>query len=195
MKTDLLLNKYLPEYDFNEVHAMTIHASPEKAFAAIKEMKPSELSALVYWLFSIRNLPARLMGKSFVKQKWDDKPFLEQLYHEEGGFIPLAEMPCSEVVFGMIGQFWQLTDGKSPKIASPQEFLAFDHPDYAKVGANLAVTDLGDGTVRCTTETRIYAANPATKKKFAFYWRVISMGSGFVRVMWLNAIKRRAERG
>ena len=91
MKTDPLLNKYLPDYDFNEVHAVTIHASPEKAFIAIKEMKPSELSPLVHSLFSIRDLPARLMRKSFIKQKWDDKPFLEQLYHEEGGFIPTID--------------------------------------------------------------------------------------------------------
>jgi hypothetical protein len=193
MKTEMLLDKYLPVYDFNEAHAVTIHASPEKAFAALKEMKANELSPLAYLLFSIRGLPAKLMGKSFIEEKWSDKPFLEQLY-ADGGFIPLEETPCREVVFGLVGQFWEPTGGKSPQIALPQEFLAFGEPDYAKVAANLAVTDLGNETVRCTTETRIYAADPTTKKKFSFYWRLISMGSGFIRVLWLNAIKRRAER-
>jgi len=88
-----------------------------------------------------------------------------------------------------------LTGGISPQITSPQEFLAFDQPEYARVAANLAVTDLGNGTVRCSTETRIHATNPATRKKFAFYWRLISVGSGFIRVLWLQAIKRKAERG
>ncbi len=192
MNEKMLLDKYLPAYDFNEIHAVTIRASPEKAFAAIKELKPAELSSLVYWLMSIRELPAKLIGKT-VPPKRNDEPFLAQLY--EDGFSPLEEMPCREIVFGLIGQFWELTGGKSPQIASPQEFLAFDHPDYAKVAANLAVIDLGNGTVRCTTETRIQATHPATLKKFAFYWRLISMGSGFIRVLWLKAIKRKAERG
>jgi hypothetical protein len=192
MKKEMLLDKYLPVYDFNEVHAVTIQAAPEKAFAALKELKPVELSPLVYWLLSIRELPARLTGRS-SPQKWGDQPFLEQLF--EGGFVPLEEAPSREIVFGLIGQFWELTGGKSPSIASPQEFLAFEQPEYAKVAANLAVTDLGNGTVRCTTETRIHATHPETLKKFAFYWRLISLGSGFIRVLWLRAIKRKAERG
>ena len=145
MNKEMLLDKYLPAYNFNEVHAVTIHASPEKAFAAIKELRPTELSQIVYWLMSVREFPAKLVGKP-LPQKRSDKPFLEQLY--EDGFIPLDEMPCREIVFGLIGQFWVLTGGRSPQIASPQEFLAFDHPDYAKVAANLAITDLGNGTVR-----------------------------------------------
>jgi hypothetical protein len=192
MKKELLLNKYLPAYDFNEVHSVTIHASLEKTFAAIKELTPSELSPWVYRLLSIRELPARLIGKQ-SQQAWNGKPFLEQLYDDD--FIPLEEALNREIVFGMIGQFWKLTGGESPQIASPQEFLVFDHPDYAKVGANLAVIDLENGTTQCTTETRIHATNPATRKKFAFYWQIISMGSGFIRVLWLNAIKRNAERG
>lgn len=192
MSKEMLLDKYLPAYDFNEAHTVIVHASPEKVFAAIKDLKPTELSQIVYWLMSIREFPAKLVGKP-LSQKRSDKPFLEQLY--EDGFSPLDEMPCREIVFGLIGQFWELTGGQSPQVASPQEFLAFDQPDYAKVAANLAVTNLGNGVVRCSTETRIHAADPATKKKFAFYWRLISMGSGFIRVLWLKAIKRKAERG
>jgi hypothetical protein len=190
MKKEMLLDKYLPVYDFNEVHAVIIHASLEKAFAAIKELKPNELSPVAYWLMSIRELPAKLVGKP-LPQKWGDRPFLEQLYANE--FVPLEESLNREIVFGLVGQFWELTGGQSPQIASPQEFLTFDHPDFAKVAANLAVSDIGNGTVCCSTETRIHVTNPATKKKFAFYWRLISLGSGFIRVLWLNAIKRKAK--
>lgn len=188
----MLLDKYLPVYDFNEVHMVTIRTSPEKAFAAIKELKSAELSPLAFWLMSIRELPARLMGKA-SPQIQGSRPFLEELY--EGGFLDLDGVPNQEIVFGLVGQFWELTGGQNPQIASPQEFLAFDQPDYAKVAANLAVTDLGNGTVRCTTETRIRATHPATLKKFALYWRIISLGSGFIRILWLKAIQRKAERG
>ncbi len=187
----MLLDKYLPVYDFNEVHVVTIRTSAEKAFAAIKELASTELSPLAFWLMSIRELPARLTGKPSPQIR-GGQPFLEELF--EDGFIFLDEAPNQEIVFGLVGQFWELTGGKNPHIDSPQEFLAFDQPDYAKVAANLAVTDLGNGTVRCTTETRIRATHPATLKKFALYWRIISLGSGFIRILWLKAIQRKAER-
>ncbi|MBA4379840.1 MAG: hypothetical protein C0393_04010, partial [Anaerolinea sp.] len=100
-----------------------------------------------------------------------------------------------ELVFGMIGQFWKLKVDAHPPIRNPQEFLDFNHPHFAKVATNFTVLEDGtEGIVRCTTETRIYVPDPNTRKKFAFYWRLISFGSGFIRIMWLNAIKRRAER-
>jgi len=46
---------------------------------------------------------------------------------------------------------------------------------------------------RVTTETRVYATDPASVRKFARYWRVIYPGSALIRRMWLGAIKRRAE--
>jgi hypothetical protein len=61
------------------------------------------------------------------------------------------------------------------------------------VVANLYVQPSGEETL-LSTETRIWAPDPQTRKKFAFYWRLISLGSGWIRVLWLRAIKRRAER-
>ncbi len=187
----MLLDQYLPVYEFNELHSVAVHAPPEKVFSAMKSLTPAELSPWIFWLLGIRNLPATIMGKD-SPHTTSQKPFLEQLY--EGGFIALAEEPTREIVFGLIGQFWKPVGGDGPKVASAQEFLAFDHPDFAKVGANLAVTEVDAGHVRCSTETRIHASDPRTCRKFAFYWRLISMGSGFIRILWLRAIKRKAER-
>jgi hypothetical protein len=191
MKKDMLLDKYLPAYEFNEIHSVVVKAAPESVFAATKSLTPSELSPWVFRLLSIRDLPARLIGKHSPPTN-GDQPFLNQLY--ENDFIPLAEEPDREIVFGMIGQFWKPAGAESPQLTTPQEFLDFDQPAYAKVAANLAVTGLEDGTVCLSTETRIYAPNPQVRKKFALYWRLISMGSGFIRVLWLKAIKRKAER-
>jgi hypothetical protein len=52
----------------------------------------------------------------------------------------------------------------------------------------------GEGRTHCSTETRIHVPDPNTRRKFAFYWRIISMGSAFIRVLWLKAIKKKAER-
>jgi hypothetical protein len=185
----MTLDTFLPAYDFNEVHRVMVDAPPEKVFAALKALTPGELSPLVFWMLDLRGLPARLLGRG-GPQMAEARPFLEQLY--AGGFIPLAEEPGREIVFGLIGQFWKLADNTEVEIVSPQAFLEFEQTDYAKVAANLAVQPAGAQTL-LTTETRIWAPDEATRSKFAFYWRLISLGSGWIRRLWLNAIKRKAE--
>lgn len=188
----MLLDDFLPTYEFDEFHAVTVHAPPDRVYAAIHEMHAGELSPLVNFMLSIRNLPGRLLRKAEPRLV-GDKPFLQQLF--DSNFIPLGETPDREVVFGLIGQFWKLTGGDSPPIASPDQYLACDDPRYAKVATNLLISPASSpGTVRLSTETRIHVFDPKTRRKFGFYWRLISLGSGFIRVLWLKAVKRRAER-
>jgi hypothetical protein len=190
MENEMKIDEFLPQYDFNEVHKVTVRASPGATFSAVKQLLPSELSPLVFIMLNLRNLPAILTGKA-RQTKAEEKPFLTQLY--EGGFIPLDETE-DEIVFGLIGQFWKLTGDEQPSgVTGAQGFLAFNRADFAKVAANLYAQPAGKGTL-LSTETRIWAPDPQTRKKFAFYWRLISMGSGWIRVLWLRAIKRRAER-
>jgi hypothetical protein len=185
------LDEFLPTWQFNEVHTITVDAPPGRVFTAMKELTSEELSPLIFWMLNLRNLPAKLMRKHALTAA-QSGPFLDQLY--KGGFIALAEDPGKEVVFGLIGQFWKLTFGEEPNIPSPEAFLAFDDPAFAKVAANLAVTVDEQGCTHCSTETRIHVPNSKTRRKFTFYWRIISMGSAVIRVLWLKAIKRKAER-
>jgi hypothetical protein len=184
------LNEYLPAYEFNEVHTVMVNAPPERVFRALKELTSADLSPLIFLLLDIRALPARLLRRQSLGSH-QPGPFLEQLY--KGGFIPLAEEPGSEIVFGLVGQFWTLTGGIEPNVPNAAAFLAFADPAFAKVAANLAVSVDSRGCTRCSTETRIHVPEPSTRRKFAFYWRIISPGSAFIRVLWLKAIKRKAE--
>ena len=188
----MILDKFLPKYEFNEIHTVMVDAPPDRVFTALKKLTPAELSPLIFWMLDIRSLPAKLMGESFPSLARQSKPFLDQMY--EGGFVPLAEEPDSEIVFGLVGQFWKPTGGVEPHIPNPQAFLDFDDPAFAKVAANLAVTVDGEGRTHCSTETRIHVPDPRTRRKFAFYWRIISMGSGWIRVLWLKAIRKKAQR-
>jgi hypothetical protein len=43
------------------------------------------------------------------------------------------------------------------------------------------------------TETRVWAADPSSRRRFRRYWLVIRPCSGLIRRVWLRAIKRRAE--
>lgn len=186
----MLIGQFLPTYEFNKVHRIKVRASCEKTFAAIKQLTWAELSPVVNLLMGIRTLPARL-GRKAESSMNTTQPMLDLMYAQ--GFIPLAES-SNEIVFGLIGQFWKLKPDMEPRIHAPQEFLCYNDPAFAKVAANLAVRGIAPGIVECTTETRIHVTDPNTRKKFALYWFVISMGSGLIRILWLRAIKRRAER-
>ncbi len=186
----MLLDDFLPAFAFNEVHSITIRASPDRVFHSIKDLTPVEIP-LLRLLFAIRSLPARLAGKT-RRSVEHSRPLLQQLLGN--GFILLAESPNQELVLGTIGQFWKLTGNVSARIAEPSEFLTFSHPDYAKAAMNFSLEEIPGGqiiTVR--TETRICVPDPATRKKFARYWRIIYPASALIRRMWLRAIKRRAE--
>jgi hypothetical protein len=182
------LDQFLPCYDFNEIHSVKVKASPEKTLAAVKALTPSELSPLVGILLGLRNLPSRLTGHA-IETRTNTQAFLDQLL--EGDFILLADK-ADEVVIGLIGQFWKLVGERKTGVTTPNEFINFNQTDFAKVVTNLQVQATDSYTV-LSTETRIGAPDAQTKRKFAFYWRLISMGSGWLRVLWLSAIKRRAE--
>ena len=64
---------------------------------------------------------------------------------------------------------------------------------YAIAIMNFVVTPRADGTCAVSTETRVFATDESARRRFAAYWRLINLGSAFIRVMWLRAIKRRAE--
>lgn len=186
----MLLDDYLPTYEFNEVHSINIDASADTIMNTLKELPPSEISPIFRILFAVRGLPARLVGDDYP-MLLGAKTLLDQMF--DNGFFVLADTK-EEFVFGIIGQPWELSGGKSVVVADPQEFLGFDQPDYAKVAANFFIMPNGEhGDFKVTTETRIHVADPKSRRKFARYWRVIYPGSAWIRRMWLKAIKRRAE--
>jgi hypothetical protein len=49
-----------------------------------------------------------------------------------------------------------------------------------------------DGLEPAEHRTHVFATDTA-RRRFALYWRIIYPGSAFIRRMWLQAIKRRAE--
>jgi hypothetical protein len=103
------------------------------------------------------------------------------------GFLLLDEAAPHEIVVGAI-----VCCGARLSV-DRQEFARLDRPGSAKAGMNFLVADAGGGWTRLRTETRVYATDEAARLRFGLYWRVIYPGSSLIRVMWLLAIKKRAE--
>ena len=188
--TSVLMDRFMPAYHFNEVHSIRIHASPERIFQAIHAVTPREVrgSRILYW---IRSLPARLAGKTVRGLSGAPKPIVEPA--PDLGKVVLGEEPDRELVLGLVGPFWKPAGGRAPRIEGPREFLAFAQPDHAKATIGFWLEEDGDGFFLLTTETRVLTADPATRRKFGAYWRLIYPGSALLRRTFLAAVKRRAE--
>jgi hypothetical protein len=183
------IDRFLSSYDFHEVHEARVHALPEKVYEAIEQVRVGEIR-FVRPLMAIRSLPARLGGHDSQPPS-PDRPILEDA--TSSSFLYLAREPPHEIVVGTVGRFWRMRGRASPRVESPEAFVAFSEPGCARAAMNFAIEDLGDGWSRVTTETRILGTDAAGRRLFATYWRLIYPGSSLIRIGWLEAIKRRAE--
>lgn len=86
----------------------------------------------------------------------------------------LDDVPGEGMVLTLTGQFWRLRgDGPEPPATAVIEFRALE------------------GSL--VTETRVHVPDPVSRRKFVRYWRVVRPFSGLIRMLVLQAAKRRAE--
>jgi hypothetical protein len=101
----------------------------------------------------------------------------------------LADEPERELVVGIV----VIAPREMKRPTTPQQFKQLTAPGIATAVMNFRMDPDGDGTWLVSTETRVHATDASARRRFARYWALIRPGSGFIRRMWLRAIKRRAE--
>jgi hypothetical protein len=183
----------MPEFQFEEFHERLIRATPEAVDAAIRAVRTREI--LFFGIFTFLRNPRRALrgqGESILNPP-PDKPILDVALGS--GFVLLADDPGREIVFGTL-----VVRPRGARIAVPKDpgesarrFADLAGPGYAKAAMNFRLEPSESGC-RLTTETRIFATDPATARAFARYWRAIYPGSALLRRTWLAAIAARAER-
>lgn len=182
------IDEFVPLYQFGERHSRRIRASCARAYAAHKAVTASEITffRLLTWL---RRFGRK--GPESILDAPDRLPLLEVA--TRSGFLWLADEAGREGVLGTV--VMAPPGGKRP--ADPAEFRALTAPGYAVAAMNFRftpqATPAGDGCL-VTTETRVHTTDSRSRRAFSRYWRVIYPGSALIRVMWLRAIQRRAER-
>lgn len=186
-----LLDSALPAYHFAERHRTRICATPQKIAEAIKQTRPGEIAWLGF-LSAVRGLSTG-SGRS-------EKPVLDVAL--ESNFVLLVDTPI-EMVLATGGEFWRYRSRVAPdaplrqKLKSVQgdvaAFAGLDLGGLPKAALNFSTDPAPFGCQYLTTETRIYAADPAMLTRFAAYWRLIQPGSALLRRSWLDAIRHRAE--
>jgi hypothetical protein len=181
------LDRAVPSYQFREIHVRSVDATPDQVRRAVKEVTAGEIS--LFQLFTAirrfgRNAPDGILNAP------DDQPILDVA--ARSGFILLADTD-REMTYGTVVA---APRGSRPS-AEQLDAAWFDRlagPGVAKAALNFVVEPDGVAHTRLTTETRVFATDRRTARAFTAYWRTIFPGSWILRITWLDAIARRAEK-
>jgi hypothetical protein len=178
-----LLAEVMPECDFLSRHSRRVAAPHEAVWSAVERYDPSRDASLpVRSLFRLRGLGA---PRGSIREVLGGH-----------GFAPLAERPGEEVVFGTTGRFWAIrerTNMEPP--ADLDAFQAFDRPGWAKGAISIRAEPLDNGSTNLVTATSVQCIDEQAWRRFALYWGLINVFSGWIRRDMLRAIARIAETG
>jgi hypothetical protein len=183
-----MLDRFMPRFDTRSQHAIEVHAAPQAVFTAAEAVTVKEVRFLRELEF-IRALPG-LVTTARLDVPTVDVPLLLNFTH---GAVLLGARPPEEVIAGAIGRFWRLAGNEPVVRCSPDEFVTFSEPGFAKAVVGFRLDPRGSG-ILLTTETRFVATDDATRRLMSRYWRIIRPGSNLIRTEWLRAIRRRALR-
>ena len=190
------LDQFIPAWQFREFHSIRIAAPKEKVYVALKQVTADEIH-LFRTLIWVRRFGRP--GPESVLNPPPDTPLLQVA--TKTTFILLAEEPNREFVVGTLvaaPRGWRPTASRTP--AGFKALAGSQSPGFALAAMNFYLEDCPIAKIASlpctllTTETRVYATDAASRRAFARYWRVIYPGSSLIRMMWLRAVRQRAER-
>lgn len=170
----MLIDEFLPKYDFVETHDIIIRANSETVYRSVWEVDVCE-SWIARWLFFLRGLPSRKVTLKDLKKS---------------RFEILDQIANKELVIGVVGRFWSI-NGRLQKI-NAESFRQFDKKGFAKAVWNFTIVEEGNES-RLKTETRIQCLDDESRRSFGFYWTFIQPFSGLIRMEMLKLVKRKAE--
>ncbi len=188
------LDDVLTGAPFRERHTRRVDLPMAEVWPALLACELDEI-AVFGPLMRLRTLPGRLLGRETALDQMPSGPMLDMMTETEFRYLRRDEEPVDGrglVMFGAIGQFWKPVGNKPIDLDSLAEHLAFNEPNHAIIAASLEAVDHGDH-VELITETRVKGTDAGANRKFAPYWALIRLPSGFIRRCWLAAIERTAR--
>ena len=182
---DALLDMFMPDYEIVERHRVRIAAPAEITLAAASEMD-LQTSVISRGIFKVRERILRAEPDATARPRG-----LLALVTSLGWGV-LAEIPGREIVMGAVTQPWMAN--VVFRALPPDQFAAFDEPDYVKIVWTLRADPLGPAESMFRTETRAVATDPASRARFRRYWSFLSPGIILIRRLSLGPLKVDAER-
>jgi hypothetical protein len=182
---DPLLDRFMPVYEVAERHHIRVAAPAHITLAAACEQ---DLMALPFVQAIFKTRQVVLGGEPDTMAR----PRGLLALTKSIGWGILAEVPGREVVMGAVTQPWVANVVFRP--LPPDEFAAFDQPDYVKIVWTLRADSTGPRESVFRTETRVATTDAASRAKFRWYWARFSPGIALIRWLSLGPTRRAAER-
>lgn len=188
----MLIDDHLPAYDVTVARHAVVEADPETTYRAAMTANLLDLGPIVRALGWLRAAPTAILERARGRRA---EPTPDRLTFGDIGdsdeWVRLAEEQDEEFVFGAVGKFWQ------PAIewrdVDPDEFADFEEPGYGKIAATLLVRPYGEGRTLLTYEARTVTTDPASRRRFRRYWRLIGPFAGYLMGKALERIAADAE--
>ncbi len=162
-----------------EHHAIDVPVEPEAALATLGVLRLRDVP-IVSALFAMRGIPYQ--ADMTLLQFFGTSPFL--VLDEEAG---------RELVFGVVGPFWQLRRGHLPPLVprTPDEFRAALGEGRTAAIGNFRAEPVAKGS-RIWTETWVSTPALVEAVPFTAYWLFIGPFSAWIRRLLLRAARNRA---
>jgi deazaflavin-dependent oxidoreductase (nitroreductase family) len=177
----LMIDRFLPRYDFAVVHASVFQAPPEVCYQAARGLDLLR-DPVIRTLLGLRSLPQRLADRLGEHRAGPAEPAptfrLDDMLRYD--WILLSEELGVEIVLGQIGRPWKPVGASSGPSVEPAGFAAFDQPGFAKIAFSLGVQPYGTTSSIVTMDTRIVVTDPKSRQRFARYWTLVEP---FVRLI------------
>ena len=178
------LDDVLPNSHYVTRQSRWIAAPPDVVWNELHAVKLTGLPLTVA-LSAVRFLPVLLSGKGFGHLH--DRPFLDALP------VPLLSSKEPEsVVFGGALQAWRLSGGEESPTLDAEELQRWTRPGWVKAAMDFRLRPVRGGT-ELSSETRVLATDPTTRRRFALYWTFVRPGSTAIRWEVLTAVQLKAE--
>lgn len=180
--TSLNLDDLVPDPDIASHSELVIRADPGAVWAELISIKMDALP-LTRILEIVRYIPRRVARRGGWASA--DQTYLEHLP------IPVVSLvPASSQISAGLSRAWKLLSPLPKPDIDARDLPRWKEPGWIKVAMEFRLEAVSDGTL-LTSETRIAATDPRTRRAFARYWHLISWFSTYIRHEVMTKISRR----
>lgn len=196
-REELMIDGLMPAWDATVVRHEVVDAPPGDVWDALRDLDLAEVGAgapVAQALMALRGLPEVVVRRVRGLPAAPPPERLPLVEPERIGWIMLGERTGRELVIGAVGRFW------TPSIRWRDDvpadgFATFDEPGYAAIAWGFTLRPYGVGRTLLTTECRTHATDPAARRGFLRYWRLVGPFAAYIIGLSPRAVKRRAEAG
>jgi hypothetical protein len=200
----MLIDEYLPDYDFTRIEHLVIRAPTAAVYETVRDLDLLMVhSPIADAAMFVRGLPDRI-AKMRRRNEPPSPPLpalkLSALFDREGfdhaatleGWVGLAEERGREIAFGAVAKPWMAEI--EWKTVPPFDFAGFEEPGWAKIAASISVREYGSQRSILTYEARTAMTDDASRERFGRYWMLVSPFVGTIMRAVLRTVDERLQR-